>query len=369
MALDYGSARTGVAVSDPTGTLARPLTIVERVGTEAGLAELVRLVREEDAERIVVGLPLTLRGERGEQAVETERFVESLRAAVDVPVELFDERFTTGLAQQTAGAAPEDAVAAAHLLAGCGGSSAAPTTTIRQLRQFGILFPEGFTRAQMVARVKAVAQIAENKSHRKVKLSATAYRAVTRRPRVIAGFGTKKLHMEGFLFPNTYNFDRKSTSAYLVQEQLRVFQANWRKVDMSYAQSKNLTPYDVLKIASMIQGEVAAPSENKLVAAVIYNRLRLGMSLGLDATLRYGLRLKPTQSLGPFLDSNSPYNTRKFPGLTPTPIGNPGLAAIEAAAHPARVDYLYFVRKPDHRHHYFTASYQDFLNHEAQYGY
>ena len=118
MALDYGSARTGVAVSDPTGTLARPLSIVERAGSEAGLAELARLVAEEDAERIVVGLPLTLRGERGEQAAETERFAESLRAAVDVPVELFDERFTTHLAQQTAGAAPEDAVAAAHLLSG-----------------------------------------------------------------------------------------------------------------------------------------------------------------------------------------------------------------------------------------------------------
>ena len=118
MALDYGSARTGVAVSDPTGTLARPLSIVENAGTEAGLAELARLVADEDAERIVVGLPLTLRGERGEQAAETERFAESLRAAVDVPVELFDERFTTNLAQQTAGTAPEDAVAAAHLLSG-----------------------------------------------------------------------------------------------------------------------------------------------------------------------------------------------------------------------------------------------------------
>jgi putative transcription antitermination factor YqgF len=118
LALDYGSARTGVAVSDPTGTLARPLSIVEKAGTEAGLAELAQIVREQEAERIVVGLPLTLRGERGEQAAETERFVDALRATVDVPVELFDERFTTDLAQQTAGTAPEDAVAAAHLLSG-----------------------------------------------------------------------------------------------------------------------------------------------------------------------------------------------------------------------------------------------------------
>jgi putative pre-16S rRNA nuclease len=116
LALDYGSARTGVAVSDPTGTLARPLGVVERASTEAGLAEVARLAREEDAERIVVGLPLTLRGTRGEQAAETDRFVEALRTAVDVPVELFDERFTTDLAQQTAGTAPRDALAAAHLL-------------------------------------------------------------------------------------------------------------------------------------------------------------------------------------------------------------------------------------------------------------
>ena len=118
MALDFGSARTGVAVSDPTGTLARPLGIVERAATKDGLAELERLAREEEVERIVVGLPLTLRGERGEQAAETERFVEELRGAVGVPVELYDERFTTDLAQQTGGDAPEDAVAAAHLLSG-----------------------------------------------------------------------------------------------------------------------------------------------------------------------------------------------------------------------------------------------------------
>jgi putative holliday junction resolvase len=118
MALDYGSARTGVAVSDPTGTLARPLGVVERAASESGLGELARLVREEDVERVVVGLPLTMRGARGEQAAETETFVEALRGVVAVPVELFDERFTTDLAQQTPGSAPEDALAAAHLLSG-----------------------------------------------------------------------------------------------------------------------------------------------------------------------------------------------------------------------------------------------------------
>jgi putative Holliday junction resolvase len=117
MALDYGSARTGVAVSDPTGTVARPLGVVERAGGEDGLAELARIVREQEVQRVVVGLPLTLRGTRGEQAAETERFVEALRGVLEVPVELFDERFTTDLAQQTPHAvAAVDALAAAHLL-------------------------------------------------------------------------------------------------------------------------------------------------------------------------------------------------------------------------------------------------------------
>ena len=116
-AVDYGSARTGVAVSDPSGTIARPLGVVERAASDSGLARLAELIRAEDAERVVVGLPLTLRGERGAQAQETEAFVEALRAAIDVPVESFDERFTTGLAERLGtDDAPEDARAAAHLL-------------------------------------------------------------------------------------------------------------------------------------------------------------------------------------------------------------------------------------------------------------
>lgn len=116
IALDYGSARTGVAVSDPTGTIARPLSVVERAGSPEGLRRLAELIEAEGAERVVVGMPLTLRGERGEQARETERFVEALRAATELPVETFDERFTTDLAEQTASSTPEDARAAAHLL-------------------------------------------------------------------------------------------------------------------------------------------------------------------------------------------------------------------------------------------------------------
>ena len=110
LALDYGQARTGVAVSDPTGELARPLEIVERAATDAGLDRLAAIVAEEAAEKVVVGLPLTLKGEHGEQAQETERFVEVLRERLTVPVEMFDERFTSVLADG------DDARAAAHLL-------------------------------------------------------------------------------------------------------------------------------------------------------------------------------------------------------------------------------------------------------------
>ena len=116
LALDYGSARTGVAVSDPTGTVARPLEVVERASTEYGIARLLELARAEAAELVVVGLPVTLRGERGAQAEETERFVERLQEATDLPVETFDERFTTALARSGDPRAPVDAVAAAHLL-------------------------------------------------------------------------------------------------------------------------------------------------------------------------------------------------------------------------------------------------------------
>jgi UPF0755 protein len=259
----------------------------------------------------------------------------------------------------------------AAVVAGCGNSSAAqPTTTIRQLRQFRVLFPEGFTRAQMVARARVVAKIAQRESHRKVKLSGSAYAAATAKPRTFPGFGSKKLPFEGFLFPDTYDFDRKSTSKQLVQNQLGEFTSNWSALNLSYARSKNLTPYDVLTIASMVEGEAQVPSERPLVAAVIYNRLHDHMPLGIDATLRYGLHVPPTQSLTQSeLHNPTPYNTRLHDGLPPTPINNPGMASLEAAAHPAKVDYLYFVRKPDHKHHYFTSNYQDFLQHEAQYGY
>ena len=116
IALDYGAPRTGVAVSDATGTIVRPLGVVSRAASDDGLEELGEIVREQEAERVVVGMPLTLRGERGQQADETDAFVEALRAVVAVPVETYDERFTTALAARQGGEADEDARAAAHLL-------------------------------------------------------------------------------------------------------------------------------------------------------------------------------------------------------------------------------------------------------------
>jgi putative holliday junction resolvase len=118
IALDYGAARTGVAASDATGTIALPLGVVERAAEPGGLERIRELVRERGAELVVVGLPLTLRGEHGLQARETEDFVAELRAVLDVPVETYDERFTTAIAARGAGGAPEDARAAAHLLEG-----------------------------------------------------------------------------------------------------------------------------------------------------------------------------------------------------------------------------------------------------------
>jgi len=222
----------------------------------------------------------------------------------------------------------------------------------------------------MAVRVKAVAKIAVHERHKPVRLNETAYLAGSRNAVVRCFDRTRRANLEGFLFPATYDFLRQTTAKQLVHAQLAAFCSNWTSVGLAYARSKNLTPYDVLIIASMIEKEAAVPSERPLVAAVIYNRLHDGMALGIDATLRYGLGIPPTESIHESqLHNGTAYNTRLHTGLPPTPISNPGLASIRAAAHPAKVDYLYYARKKDHRHHCFTASgdaYNAFL---AQNGY
>jgi UPF0755 protein len=237
-------------------------------------------------------------------------------------------------------------------------------------KPFRVVFPEGFTRAQMAVRVHAVARIARRKSHKAVKLNGAGYLLASRRARIACFQPQVQKNLEGFLFPATYDFLASTTTRRLVQDQLKAFCEKWKQIDFTYAKSKNLTPYDVLIIASMVEKETLAPAERPLVAAVIYNRLHARMPLGIDATLRYGLHIAPTRSiLQSELASSSPYNSRKLPGLPPTPIANPGLASIQAAARPAHVGYLFFVRKPDKVHHFFTASDTAFAQYECAHGY
>ena len=262
-------------------------------------------------------------------------------------------------------------VPVALVLAGCSGSkkerAAAPPPPPKPLR---IVFPEGFTRTDMAERITAVNGIALRTRHVRPRLSARAYLRLTSRKVRVPGFGRTRYPYEGFLFPATYDFLKKTPTKRLVHDQLAAFDDNWARVNLRYARKKNLTPYDVLTIASIVEKEAEAPSERPLVAAVIYNRLHDRMALQMDSTIRYGLNIPPTQSLRQSqLHSDNPYNTRDRPGLPPTPIANPGLASIQAAAHPAKVDYLYFVRKPDHVHHFFTSSYTAFQNYANAHGY
>jgi len=225
------------------------------------------------------------------------------------------------------------------------------TTTVAAPKQVRITLPEGLTVDQMARAADAASRL----------ITKAGYLQAARTQRLPAGFGSPR-SPEGFLFPDTYFVFETDPAAALVEKQLEDFRTKWAKVDLRYAHSKNLTDYDVLIIASMIEKEVVVPRERPLVAAVIYNRLHNRMTLGIDATLRYGLDIPPTQAITKRqLASSSPYNTRRFHGLPPTPIANPGLASIEAAAHPAKVDYLYFVRKPDCRSHFFTASADAFV--------
>jgi UPF0755 protein len=178
--------------------------------------------------------------------------------------------------------------------------------------------------------------------------------------------GTKTA--EGFLFPATYKLVEGSPSADLVAKQLDAFQQNFRKLDLRYAKRKNLTRYDVLIIASMIEREAQLDKERPLIASVIYNRLKAGTPLGIDATLRYELNMWSRPLRVSELERDSPYNTRTRRDLPPTPIGNPGLKSLKAAAHPAKTDYFFFVRKPgDSGEHAFSETNAEFERDVARY--
>jgi UPF0755 protein len=242
----------------------------------------------------------------------------------------------------------------------------------RQEATLRIIFPEGFSARQMVDRVAAVRRIAISKRGVTPRLTGTAYRRAVAGASAPEGFRRylRRRSIEGFLFPALYEFMPTTTAAELVAEQLSAFEQRWAGVDLGPARARGRSPYDVLTIASMVERETVAPRERTLVAAVINNRLDRGMPLGIDATIRYGLGIPGSRPLKrEHLESNSPYNTRRFKGLPPTPIGNPGLASIRAAARPAKVDFLYFVRKPDKIHHFFTADEAEFCQKSLEYGY
>jgi len=188
------------------------------------------------------------------------------------------------------------------------------------LKTITVTIPEGYSRAQ-------TAQVA-----REAGLSGSYMKAS-------AGH-------EGFLFPDTFELKKGAPASDLVQLQLQDFKRRIGGVEMSYARSKNLTTRDVVTIASMVEREAQLESERPLIAAVIYNRLHEGMPLGIDATIRFATGNYESPLTESELAIDSPYNTRLNAGLPPGPIGSPGLASIEAAAHPANVDYLFYVVKP-----------------------
>jgi UPF0755 protein len=194
-----------------------------------------------------------------------------------------------------------------------------------------VTVPEGRSRAEVAPLVK--------------RLDGNYLRATRRHPaldpRDYRARGATSL--EGFLFPATYELKKGQPVKRLVREQLEAFERNFDKVDLSYARRKNLTPYDVLTIASLVEREAAVAKERPLIASVIYNRLRDGIRLDIDATTRFvtGNWEEPLKVSE--LQNPDPYNTRVHYGLPPGPIGSPGLSSIEAAARPAKTDYLFYV--------------------------
>ena len=197
--------------------------------------------------------------------------------------------------------------------------------------------------------------VPEGKSRREVAPSIKSltgdYLAATRRSSLLnpARYGAKGAHdLEGFLFPATYQLRRGQSVTALVDKQLSAFKQRFATVNLSAARRVNLTPYDVLIIASLVERETAAPNERGLVASVIYNRLHDGMPLGIDATTRFQYNDWTDPIRESWLRSPSSYNTRIHDGLPPGPIGSPGLASIRAAANPPKTHYLYYVADPCH---------------------
>ncbi len=210
--------------------------------------------------------------------------------------------------------------------------SAAPVV----LKTVTVTIPEGYTRAQTAEVAK---QEGLRGSYEKASVSSKHLN-----PARYGGKGAKDL--EGFLFPDTFELRKRASTAELVQLQLEDFKRRIAGVNMKYARSKNLTTFDVVTIASMVEHEAAGEGDRRKVARVIYNRLHEGMPLGIDATTRFATGNYTRPLTESELAVESPYNTRTHTGLPPGPIDSPGLASIEAAAHPAKGDWLFYVVKP-----------------------
>jgi UPF0755 protein len=235
-----------------------------------------------------------------------------------------------------------------------------PPPKPKPVKTSSITIPEGLDRNQ-------IADLAK-----KAGLHGNYMKATQKPPKGfdLAKYGAKDApNLEGFLFPDTWDDLPKHGSVNdLVQRQLDDFKTRLAGVDLSYAKSKNLTVYDVLKIASMVEREVQVPKERPLVAEVIYNRLKANNPLGIDATIRYEDQNYDEQLTESRIAQDTPYNTRTHPGLPPTPIGNPGLDSIEAAANPAKGNLFYFVVRPGTCNKtFFTSSDAAFQRAEQEY--
>jgi UPF0755 protein len=219
--------------------------------------------------------------------------------------------------------------------------------------------------------------VPEGRSRREIAASlahsglAGNYLAATKRSSVLkpARYGARNAgDLEGFLFPATYQVKRGAKVTQLVNKQLQTFKQRFADVSLVKARRKNLTPYDVLVIASLIERESAVPGERKLIASVIYNRLHAGTPLGIDATTRFQFGKWSGALTRSELSSRSPYNTRNHTGLPPGPIGNPGIASIEAAAVPASTKYMFYVANPCKPNtHTFTRTLTEFNAAAARY--
>lgn len=203
-------------------------------------------------------------------------------------------------------------------------------------RTINVVIPEGLDRSR-------IAPIVEDAGISGDYLAASGDTSLIPARRYGAG---RADNLEGFLFPATYELRPGATAKQFVRKQVEGFDLNFSEVNMSYARRKNLSVYDVVTIASMIEGEASVAKERPLVAAVVYNRLKQGIPLGIDATTRFETRNWSEPITRSDLAADTPYNTRINSGLPPGPIGNPGLDSLKAAARPARVSYLYYVAKP-----------------------